>query len=799
MLKSYLKNALRNIRKNRIYSFLNILGLSVGITATFFLMLYVNDELSYDRFHENSKSLYVLAESFKNGDSYTTTQMTPYKLGPLLKEVSPAVEAVTRVDASFGNVLFEYEGQRFEEARGVTAVDSNFFEVFSFPLLQGNPQTVLREPNSLVISETKARQYFGSVDPIGKPLTLINGYGGEEYELMVTGIMKDMPENSQLQYGLIFSMAMADDILPNRIQSWGWTSQYTYFLLAEGHEVAEVESVLSKIIEEHAPDFFKEWAYFQAYPMASLHLDVALKDELGANSSRTYVYIFSLIGFFILLIACINYMNLATARAATRAKEVGLRKVVGARRRQLTAQFFTESLIVVLVSFLLAIVLAQLMTPYFQQLTGKELAFNWFGKPSFLLGSLGLLLFAGLLAGSYPAFFLSGFQPVRVLQGELSSRGKNALWLRRALVVLQFTLSIALIVGILVIYSQWKYLQNKDLGIDTEQILLLAANNNRQVVDRYEALKEELLKYPEVAGVASSNKDPFQVFGNYSTFTLAGQSEQEYSVPYIIADPDFFDIYGAKVKEGRPFQDYERDSVDVAILNEAALKLLGREDVLGSQMVFSQDFKPTLVGVVKDFHFESLHAEIRPMVFFPGSGRIGTISVKLRGGDVPVAIRKMEKAWKEVGIESAFSYSFFDESARRFYQSEARFLATFAVFGLLGIIIACLGIFGLASFSALQRSREVGIRKVLGASVSRLVWLLCSEFLALTLGAFLLAIPLAYLGMQRWLENFAYQVNMSWWMYILAGVLAMLIAFASVSLQSFKAARMNPAEVLKYE
>lgn len=798
MIKNNLKITIRRFAKQPLYSMINVLGLAIGLLAGIFIFLYVQDELSFDRFNTKGEQIYRLTETFKNGEELTTTAMTPYKIAPLLAEYSPAVASFVRFDTDIGpgeNQIIEYKDQKLETS-SITFADSTAFEVFTFPLLQGNSQTALAAPNTVVLAQSVAQAIFKGEDPMGKALIVTNEFSGNRFEVTVTGVMEDMPNNAHIHYDFLISKATGDAQMPNRIDHWGWTSQYSYILLAKGHQIAEVETAMTAIKKEHAPDWFNNWATFGTQPLLDIHLHSNLKDEVEANGSMWNVYIFSIVGLFILLIASINYMNLTTARAANRAREVGLRKVIGAKYKQLVQQFLGESMLVTFLAFGVAIVLAMLLMPYFNNLTGKSLTSSDLWTVSQLLSWVSIVALIGFLAGSYPAFFLASFQPMKVLKGFLSKNGRQTLLLRKVLVVLQFAISITLIVGILVIYDQWEFLRNKRLGINTEQMLMIPIRSN-DLLGKYRLFKQEAANVPGVLGTTATSKTPLTVFSNYSTFDVNSETD-DFTVPGVGIDEDFTQVYGADIIAGRKFRSFEADSNSV-LLNESAVKLAGLEDPIGQVLKFGPDYQPTVVGVVRDFNFESLHAEIRPMFFYPTTNDFQVIAAQVAPGNVAGTIDGLEALWSQLGLEESFSFTFLDEDINQHYQAEALFLQVFATLGLIAAFIACLGLFGLAAFTVEQRTKEIGIRKVLGANVSSLVVLLSRDFLRLVLIAALVAFPIAWLAMERWLENFAYRIHMPWYVFVLATALAVGVAFLTVSFQSVKAALANPVEVLKRE
>lgn len=798
MWKSYLKIALRNFWKQRLYSLINVFGLAIGLTAGIFIFLYVQDEWSYDKFHEKASRIYRITETFKNGDDFTTTAMTPYKIAPLVTAASSAVEAFTRLDtdAGSGETQIIQFGDKKIETQAITFADSTFFEVFSFPLLQGNAITALTNPNTVVLSKTQAAVVFDQQDPMGKVITIRDGFTGSSYDAMVTGIMADMPHNAHFHYDFLVSKATGDIIIPQRIDQWGWTSQYSYILLKEGHNITEVEKAMAEVKQKDAPDWFNKWSTFGTQPLIDIHLRSNVKDEIEANGNISNIYIFSIVGLFILLIASINYMNLATAHAANRAREVGMRKVIGAKYQQLIRQFLTESMLITSLALIVALIFVQLLLPSFNHLTIKSLSFQEVVRPNKLLIWVGIVLMIGLLAGSYPAFFLASFQPIKVLKGLFSKTGNQTLLLRKGLVVVQFAISIALIIGMLVIFNQWEYLRNKRLGIDTEQMLLIPIRS-QSMLQSYRTFKQEMLNIPGVLGVTATSKTPLTEFGNYGVFDVFNE-EDNYTVPGVGIDEDFVNVYGAEMAAGRNFRNFEADSNSI-ILNEAAVKLAGLKNPVGQIIKFNGDYKLTIIGVIKDFNFESLHKAIQPMYFYTTTGEFNTIAVRLRPQNINNTINQLQKTWEQFGFAENFSFTFLDEDITKRYETEARFLQVFTVLSALAIFIACLGLFGLAAYTAAQRTKEIGIRKVLGASVQSIVMLLSKDFLLLIGIAALIAFPVAGWAMNNWLESFAYRIEVQWWMLALAGIVALSIAILTISFQAIRAAVMNPVKSLRSE
>lgn len=798
MYQNYLKIALRNFWKQGLFSIVNVLGLAIGLVAGIFILLYVQDEKSYDHFHQKRERIYRITETFKNGEEYTITAMTPDKIAPLLTAASPAVETFTCLETDAGSreiQIIEY-GDKKVESKAITFADSNFFGVFSFPLLKGNPQKVLKDPNTLVLSQSQAKGIFGTKDPIGEVLKIKDSYSERTYQAMVTGVMADMPHNSHFHYDFLVSKVTGNALMPYRLGNWGWTSQYSYIVLRAGHSIAEVERAMKQVKEKNAPDWFVEQCNFGIQPLTDIHLRSNVKDEIEANGSAANVSIFSLVGLFILLIACINYMNLATARAATRAREVGMRKVIGAHYLQLVRQFLGESILVAGFSLVLALILALLLLPGFNQLTGKTMHIQDIINPRSLLIWSSLVMVLGVLAGSFPAFFLASFQPIKVLKGLFSKSGQQTLLLRKALVVLQFSISIALIVGMLVVYQQWDFLRNKRLGITTDQMVMLPIRSQK-MVKQYPTFKKEILRHSNVLAVTASSKTPLSAFVSYNVFDIKSDAD-DYTMPGVGIDEDFAKVYGLELAAGRNFYNFSADSNSV-LLNEAAVKLIGVKEPLGLALKFGGSFQPKVVGVFKDFNFESLHQNIQPMFFYHTTGDYNTITVRIGPANVQETLAQLEKSWNAMGLSQSFSFTFLDDDINLHYEAERRFFQVFTVLSALAIFIACLGLFGLAAFTAEQRTKEIGIRKVLGASVAGITRLLAQDFLKLILIATLLASPIAYYFMQKWLADFAYHINIEWWMFVLAAALAIGIALLTIGFQSIKAALANPMKSLHSE
>lgn len=794
MYKNYFKIAFRQLINNKFYSAINILGLAIGLTSCFLILIYVQDELSYDRFHEKRDRIYRIVETFKTGEGVITTGLTPYKLALDLKEQFPEIEKVVRIDYDILSDIVQYGDKEILE-KTITSVDPDFFDVFSFKLFQGNPKTALLDPNTVVISDEKAKVYFPTGNAMGKILSFKNPYTHNIYTAKVTGIFEAMPKNSHFHKDFLLSTATADILIPDRKEQLGWTSHFSYLFLSATADPKKLEKAINEYIFKKYPKQMTDWwSYFPLQSINDIHLHSNLKEELEPNGDIAYIYIFSAIAMVIILLAGINYMNLATARAATRAKEIGIRKVVGALKTQLIFQLIGEALILSLLAFLISCVLVTVFLPVFNSLSGKELEIH-FSNAGLLIKFMGLALFIGILAGSYPAFFLSSFQPVSVLKGAVSKAGFKSLLLRKGLVVFQFSLSIILIIGTIIIYRQWNYLQNKKLGINSEEVVIVQVQTKKEDLG-YPVLKKELLRNPNILHVTASQKDITSRFGNYTTFSMEGK---ELVMPLTEVDADFFKTFNISFLAGSDFKpDSDSDSTKDYIVNEAALHLMGIKNPVGIQIHFG-DQKANIIGVVKDFHLESLHSEISPVIFYCKPYGFSYFVIKIKPADIKGSIAFIETQFKKIDAEAPFQYSFLDDNIDKLYKTEAKFFTVFTTFACLAIFIACIGIFGLASFTAYQRTKEIGIRKILGASVRSISLHLTGGFIKLVLLSNIIAWPVAFYLMNRWLENFPYKIDIGWEVFMLAATMALLIALLTVSFQAIKAALANPVKSLRAE
>ena len=783
MLKNYLKVVLRNIKRHPGYSFINITGLAIGMACCILIMLWVQDELSYDTFHENKDTLYrvITQDPDAKGDLGNST--IPYALVPILKTEFPEIANFTRYqDLSWRlNSSFAYQEKKFYEPNFFLA-DPSFFEMFRFPFIKGDPATALQDPHSIVFTENTAHKYFGDEDPMGKVLRVNN-----VADLKVTGVIKNLPLNTHMQFDLISPI----QILGNqKITSWDWES-FSYIQLRPHTDVEEFRAKIAGALTKHSPQtWIKSKVNFQ--PVTKIHL------HQGRGDIRL-IYIFSSVAFFILLIGCINFMNLATARSANRAREVGLRKVVGAQKAQLIRQFFNESLLLAFIAIFLAVILVQVVLKAFNNMTSKQLTLNIIANPALFLGLLALTVLVGIISGSYPALFLSAFRPVQVLKSGFSGHSGGSLF-RKILVILQFSISVVLIIGSTIVYQQLDYIQNKDLGWDRENVIAMPINN--ELKQQFESLKHELEQNPNILQVIATSTIPTQI-GNTNPILWEGkETDEPASIKFVVSDHDYIKTFGMKILQGRDFsREYETD-LNNFIVNEEAVKLMKLESPLGKQVRF-MGVTGQIIGVVEDFNFRHMRYEIMPLIITIHPRNYyyfyKHIAVKLSPTDIPKSVEYVKTVCAKYSPHFPFKYRFVDDDYNNMYIYE-RYVARISnTFTFLAVFIACLGLFGLASFMTEQRTKEIGVRKVLGASVPGIIVLLTKEFSKWVVIANVFAWPVAYYSMSKWLNNYSYRVPIFWWIFLAAGAAALITASLTVSYQAVKAARANPADALRYE
>ncbi|WP_247233094.1 ABC transporter permease [Telluribacter sp. SYSU D00476] len=804
MIKNYFKIALRNLIKHKAFSFINIIGVAIGLACFLLLALYVKDELSYDRHHQHADRIYRLSRTFLSKDGTESLRLghAAPPFGPLVKQDFPEVEEVVRMlETSW---LIRHNDKVFNEENAFMA-EANVFKVFSFNVLNGNPDKALENPFSIMFSRPMAEKYFGNENPVGKTVRL-----DSQFDFTVTGVFEPLPAQSHFHPDFLLSFSTLND---DRLYgaeglrtNWGNNSFSTFLLLPEGYDPQKLERAFPAFQDRHIPQDggtkASSYSVLNLMKLTDIHLRSHLDSEIEANGDIQYVYLFSAIAIFILLIACINYMNLATARSASRAKEVGMRKVVGAVRNQLVGQFLSESVLLVSVSVLIALVLVVLFLPVLNEFTQKQLSFGVLLDPQFLAIILAITLLTGLAAGSYPAFFLTSFQPTSVLKGKIASAMRNGK-LRQTLVVAQFAIAVALIISTVVVYNQMRYIQNYKLGYSKDQMVLLRMVGDTST--NYETIKQELKQNSGVVEVGSSSRIPSgRLLDSYGALVMKGDSmaPAEVGIKALTVDHDFIPAYQIEMAAGRNFsRQHTTDDSAGFILNETAVKMLGWKDpreAIGKGFGYGND-RGQIIGVTKDYHFESLHQTVAPIALFLEPRRLNWMSVHVAGGNLQQALGHIEATWKKHFPDRPYSYEFLDQRFGRLYAREQTQQVLFGVFAGIAIFISCLGLLGLSMFMAEQRTKEIGVRKVLGASVGNLVALLSKDFMKLVLIAIVIASPIAWYAMDRWLQDFAYRTDIQWWVFALAGIVAILIALFTISFQSIKAALMNPIKSLRTE
>ncbi len=808
MFKKYLTVAVRNLLKYKFYSILNITGLAAGIATCLLILLFVQDELSYDKFHENSDRIYrIVADFTLGGNSFTAANVGP-PTGFAIVNDYPEVENAVRLMSS-GSWFVRYGENSFKETEVIYA-DSTLFRVFTLPLINGDPQTALTRPNTMVISQRMVDKYFGSEDPIGKTLRL-----DDSRDYQVTGVYDKIPGNSHFHAEFILSLASVSSSSEN---FWLGNMGYkTYLLLRENADYKaleakfpdmikkyvgpEIQKFLGTSLEEFEAGGGKTGYYLQ--PLTDIHLHSDLLDELEPNSDIKYVIIFSAIAFFILIIACINFMNLSTAASAGRAKEVGIKKVLGSERKSLITQFLTESLTTSIIATVISLIIVKVALPHFNDLAGKELEFNILSNSQILMGVLLITLFIGLLAGSYPALFISAFKPIEVLKGKLKLGAKSG-FMRSSLVVFQFTASIIMIICTTVVFNQISFIQNKKLGFNKEQVLII--NDAFILSNQIQAFKNAVLQNPDVLAGTVSGYLPTESSRSGNAILRGGVKDEKNSIVMQNwrVDYDYINTLGMEIIEGRNFsREFGSDSMAV-IINETAAKFFGWEDPLGkivgrfTSNETASIAKYNIIGVVKNFHYESLRNSIGPLLFFLKNST-SKVAFRISTANIRQLITSVKDKWDEFAPGQPFDYSFMDEEFNNMYNAEQRMGGIYSVFAFLAIFIGCLGLFGLAAFTAQQRTKEIGVRKVLGASVGGIVLLLSKEFVKLVVISFVIAAPIAYYYMNNWLGDFAYRTEIGTFTLLAAGGIALAIALVTVSYHAIKVAVTNPVKSLRYE
>lgn len=809
MFNNYLKIAWRNLMRYKFISFINLFGLTTGLTGCLLILNYIRHELSFDRYHEHADRIYRVTRIFRNPETgaqslHLGTIAPPF--GPLLKSEFSEIEKITRL-IDFSPLAMRYGEKMFNE-QSVFLADEHLFDVFNVEVLQGNPATALADPFTIMLSEDIAKKYFGQDDPMDKSVRLNN-----QFNLKVTGVYKAFPSNTHLHPEILISFNTLNDTAvygaQNLRTNFGNNSFFTYLLLPPGYDYKKMEARFPAFLDKHLPRgnqarfLPSQGTALTLQKLTDIHLHSHLDYEAEENGDIKRVYIFSAIALFILLIACINYMNLSTARSALRAREIGIRKTVGAERKVLITQFLSESLLISWVAMLLAMGFTWILLPWLNKISGQQLSMGTLLDPKTLLWLALVPFVVGIVSGIYPALFMSSFKPVKVLKG-LFTAGGSTITFRKALVTAQFAISIILIISTAVVFKQLRYMQKKSLGFEKDQIVTLPYN--RQLNPAYESFRNQLIANSNIKEVTRSSRIPTgRLLDAMGTRMRRGDSLAPVNVDlkYVAVDQQFLATYGVKVLAGRDFSKEFGTDTSAFLINESAVQALGfksNEDALGQDIQYGNR-SGKLLGVIQDFHFESMHQKIVPLILMVPrrDGGFGRISIKMAGNNIPAVLAHIEKTWNGFLPEIPYEYTFLDENFDRLYQAENRQGTIFTIFSCLAIFIACLGLLGLSAFAISQRIKEIGIRKVLGAGTASIVGLLSKDFLKLVAIAFVVAFPLAWYAMSEWLGDFAYRIRVPLWVFFMAGGIAAAVALLTIGVQAVKAAWANPVKSLRTE
>ena len=799
MLKNLLKVAIRNITKEKTYSVINILGLTIGITCSLFLLMYILDELSFDRYHKNADKIYRVVSDIKETDNAFTWAVAQIPLAQELRDNYPEVENAVRFFGT-GRTLYKNGEKQFYEEDFYLA-DSTVFKMFSYNFIAGDPATALDNPFSMVLTEKTATRYFPNARAaLGQS---IQNQQGEEFK--ITGVMEDVPLNSHFRFDGLISR----NTRPGNQGSWGNFGVFTYIQLPEGYDLSKMYASLDSVLKQKVNPIFDQFGIkikYQLQKITDIHLHSKIQDEAEAGGDISYIYIFGAVAAFMLIIACINYMNLATARSANRSKEVGIRKVMGSKRLQLIAQFITESLVIAFIALVTSMVLIYALLPGFNTLANKQLPFSYIMQQNILLALLGIILFVGVVGGSYPAFYLSGFNPVNVLKGRLAARGGSVIF-RKALVIAQFGISIFMLISTLIVFDQLQYIRNKDLGFDKSRVVRLDLSG-RELREKSTVLLSRLRQSSAVVNAGMADASPGQGIGKLLLKVEDNEGKlTDRGVDLFNADYDFVKTMGMTIVEGRDFsRDVASDTTYAVLVNESMVKRMAWENPLGKKFIFQgggpngSDIVKTVVGVVKDYHQNSLYDAIEPLMMVLDDNE-NYVFVRTTEGDVRQSLAEVEKAWKEIFPNSPFEYNFLDQDFNSQYKADEKRSQIFTAFSGLTIFIACLGLLGLAAFTTEQRTKEIGVRKVIGAGVPGLVVLVSREFFLLVGIGMLLAFPAAWYFTENWLQNFAYRIVLSseWPTFIVSAFLAFIITLITVGFHVVRAASANPVSALRDE
>lgn len=794
MLKNYLTLAYRNLIKDKFYSLINIFGLTIGVTCGMLLFLYVTDELSYDKYHTKASRIYRIVSYITEPDKINRWTSTQPPLVKTLKQDYPFVESYARFFSN-GRVMFRLGEQKFYE-EDVYATDSTIFDIFTHKFLEGDPKLALAQPGSVVLTKKVADRYFGKSSALGQILRT-----DDTTSYKVTGVIEDVPKNSHFTFNALMSLNQYQ----RQADGWGGFYINSYLLLSKNADIKKLEAGFPQLYEKYMSSIFKRMGIhitYQLQPLTSIHLYSHFDGE--TNGDIGYVYTFSAVAFFMLLIASINYMNLATAQSAKRAKEVGLRKVMGSLKGALIAQFLTESVMITMISLLSSVVLVAALLPFFNTVSGKEIGYMQLLSPQFILIGLAIVIFTGLVSGSYPAFYLSAFEPADVLKGSFKARGGS--FFRKALVVAQFTISLVMLICTWIVYQQLNYMRNKDMGYDRDQVLTIDYQGD-QPREKYNTFRKEMLDNPNIQNLATASSPVSNIGGRiiFNVESTTGMKEMAFK-PTVI-DQDYIKTMGMKIVAGRTFSDeFPSDTSNSVMVNEAAVKRMNWKDPIGKKVEIDngpndgKTPRPTaqVVGVVKDFHQQSLYNPIEPMIMIYRRAN-PVIHIKIKTQNTASTLAFIEKKWQETYPDRLFEYRFLDQDFQSAYHADELRGQIFTAFSTLTILIACLGLFGLATFTTEQRVKEIGVRKVLGGSVSSVVLLLSKDFTRLVLFSFPIAIPIAYFSMRHWLQSFPFKTDIEPWVFLAACALTLVICWLTVIYQSLKAALANPVTSLRSE
>lgn len=809
MFRNHFKTAWRNLMKYKFISFINLFGLTIGLTCCLLILTYILNELSYDKYNKNADRVYRVTRTFYDGNGKEMLNLSTVAppFGYYLPTDFPEIEKMTRL-LNVGITPLRYKDKLINEPN-VYFGDENLFDVFTVDVLKGNPKTALNDPYSVMLTEETAKKYFGNEDPINKVIR-----ANDQFDVKVTGVYKDFPSNAHIHPNILVSFNTLKDSAiigeENLRTNWGNNSFFTYILLPETYNIESMKKRFPAFLDKHmagqyGPNQPSKFTKLDLQKLSDIHLYSHTDFEAEPNGDINRVYIFSAIALFILLIACINYMNLSTARSALRAKEIGIRKVVGASKKELVAQFLSESILLTCSAIIIAFVLLYLLLPWLNKVSSQNLSINILLKWQILVPLFLTPFVVGIISGIYPALFMSSFQPVKTLKGLFKVGGSNISF-RKVLVVTQFAISIILIITTVVVFQQLRYMQNASLGYNKDHLITMAYSN--QLNDRYEAFRNTLLQNSNIKAVGRSSRIPTgrlldgmgaQVPGNDSMVPVKAD------IRFLATDYDFIPAYGIPLAAGRNFSRSFGTDTSNFIINEAAVKAIGwksNDQAVGKDFKYGQ-FSGHIIGVVKDFHFESLHEAITPLVFVlpqpSNQGLFNNISIKISGQNIASSLETIKNTWQKFLPELPYQYSFFDENFARLYDAEHKQETIFTTFACIAIFIACLGLFGLSAFAISQRVKEIGVRKVLGANTTTIVTLLSKEFLKLVLIAAIVAFPIAWYAMHNWLQDFAYRINIQWWVFIIAAIAAAFIALITVGMQAVKAATANPVKALRSE